>query len=172
LYERDSFAATCGPTFIKQLLGKTVRLEVRTRLTPYRREQLMAREFDIGVTTDACEWLEGMTARCIFSESFIVLTPRSVKANRYSRDSLLQRAAFTPFIRFNSQSHLGAQVETLLKRLGIKAPKRLEVDTADTLVAMVAAGLGLAITTPSCLVQGMQHAAAVRVGMLDNIEAG
>lgn len=168
----DSFAATCGPTFIKRLLDKTLRLAVRTGLTPFQGEQLMARELDIVVTTDACEWLEGKVDRCIFSESFIVLTSKSIKGTRYTREAMHRLAASTPFIRFNSQSHLGAQVETLLRRLGIKAPLRLEVDTADTLVAMVAAGLGWAITTPCCLVQGMQHASMVRVGMLDNIHAG
>lgn len=167
----DSFAATCGPTFIKRLLDKTVRLAVRTGLTPFQGEQLMAREFDIVVTTDACEWLEGKVDRCIFAESFILLTSRNAKATRYSREALHKLSSSTPFIRFNSQSHLGAQVETLLRRLGIKAPMRLEVDTADTLVAMVAAGLGWAITTPCCLVQGIQHASMVRVSTLENIRA-
>jgi len=167
----DSFAATCGPTFIKRLLDKTLRLAVRTGLTPFQGEQLMAREFDIVVTTDACEWLEGKVDRCIFSESFILLTSKGIKTTRYSREEIHKLSASTPFIRFNSQSHLGAQVETLLRRLGVKAPMRLEVDTADTLVAMVAAGLGWAITTPCCLVQGMQNAPLVTVGILDNIHA-
>lgn len=167
----DSFAATCGPTFIKRLLDKTVRLAVRTGLTPFQGEQLMAREFDIVVTTDACEWLEGKVSRCIFSETFILLTAKSIKATRYSREEMYKLATSTPFIRFNSQSHLGAQVETLLRRLGLVAPLRLEVDTADTLVAMVAAGLGWAITTPCCLVQGMQNVSKVTVGRLDNVHA-
>ena len=167
----DSFAATCGPTFIKRLIRKTARLAVRTGLTPFQGEQLMAREFDIVITTDACEWLEGKIDRCIFSEDFIVLTPKGAAATRYSREGLHELALAMPLIRFNSQSHLGAQVETLLRRLGVKAAPRLEVDTADTLVAMVAAGLGWAITTPCCLVQGMQHASMVRIGLLENIHA-
>jgi len=167
----DSFAATCGPTFIKRLIDKTLRLAVRTGLTPFQGEKLMSREFDIVVTSDACEWLEGKVDRCIFTESFIVVTSKKIRRNRYSREAVQRLSATTPFIRFNSQSHLGAQVETLMRRLGIRAPMRLEVDTADTLVAMVAAGLGWAITTPCCLVQGMQHAEAVTVGTLDNIHA-
>ena len=148
----DSFAATCGPAFIKRLLDKTIRLAVRTGLTPFQGEQLLAREFDIIITTDACEWLENKAARCIFSEHFLVLTPGAQPAGPCSRETLHRLARTAPLIRYNSQSHLGAQVETLLRRLGVKAPPRLEVDTADTLVAMVAAGLGWAITTPCCLV--------------------
>lgn len=165
----DSFAATCGPTFIKHLLEKTVRLAVRTGLTPFQGEHLFARDLDLVVTTDNFEWLEQKVDRRIFSEQFIVLTSNRVRAKSYTRESLRTLSSSTPLIRFNSQSHLGAQVETLLRRLGITAPFRLEVDTADTLVAMVAAGLGWAITTPTCLVQGMQHVRSVQIGLLEDI---
>ncbi len=167
----DSFAATCGPAFIKRMLERTVRLAVRTGLTPYQGERLFARELDIVVTTDPFEGMEKVDRR-IFSERFVLLLPRHAKGRRYGRDALQRLAAATPLIRFNTQSHLGAQVETLLRRLDLRAAQRLEVDTADTLVAMVAAGLGWAVTTPSCLLQGLQHLGGVRVALLSGVDAG
>ncbi|MEI6026447.1 MAG: LysR family transcriptional regulator [Betaproteobacteria bacterium] len=168
----DSFAATCGPSFIKRMLGQTVRLAVRTGLTPHQREQFLARELDIVVTTDPFESLERKVNRRLFSESFIVLNHRQSRAQLYSRDALHELAAASPLIRFNAQSHLGQQVEALVRSLGLRAARRLEVDTADTQVAMVAAGLGWAITTPSCLVQGQQHAGGVSVGALHGVRGG
>lgn len=167
----DSFAATCGPPFIKRMLEKTVRMAVRTGLTPYQGERLFARELDIIVTTDPFEGLDGKVDRQIYSEEFIVLTPREQKPRPYTREALQTLAASASLIRFNAQSHLGAQVETMLRRIGVRAAPRLEVDTADTLVAMVAAGLGWAITTPTCLVQGMLHIAGVSVSRLSGIHA-
>ena len=70
-------------------------------------------------------------------------------------------------MRFTAGSHLGTQVETLLRRQAVRATSRLEVDAADTLVAMVAAGFGWALTTPSCLLQGVAHAPGVQAGLLD-----
>ena len=171
----DSFAATCGPHFIKRMLDRTVRMAVRSGLTPYQGEQLLARELDIVITTDSLQGLhgtDGPVARQIYSEPFVVLTPVGPRLRGFSRQALQRLAASTPMIRFNAKSHLGAQVDTLLRRLDLRVAPRLEVNTADTLVAMVAAGLGWALTTPTCLLQGSQHAAGVHAGLISGVSAG
>ena len=166
----DSFAATCGPAFIGQMLHKTVRLAVRTGLTPRLGEELLNRSFDIVVTTDPFEGLEACVDRPVYTEPFLVLTPRASRLPAqasFDRALLRQLAGAAPLVRFNAGSHLGTQVEMLLRRLAVRATSRLEVDTGDTLVAMVAAGFGWALTTPSCLLQGATHAAQVRAGLLE-----
>jgi DNA-binding transcriptional LysR family regulator len=166
----DSFAATCGPAFIGQMLHKTLRLAVRTGLSPHLGEELLTRGFDIVVTTDPYEGLEACVDRLVYTEPFIVLTPRASRlpaAASFDRALLRQLASAGPLVRFNAGSHLGTQVETLLRRQAVRATSRLEVDTADTLVAMVAAGFGWALTTPSCLLQGAAHAPGVQAGLLD-----
>lgn len=175
----DSFAATCGPHFIKQMLERTLRLAVRSGLTQRHGEQLWSRELDIAVTTDPLEGLEGGVDRKIYSEPMLVLVPRVGRFRRMKNldkgidaEGLRRLGDEMPLIRFNSKSHLGVQVETLLRRVGVRAAHKLEVDTADTLVAMVAAGLGWALTTPTCLVQGAQHAAQVVAIRLGGLHAG
>jgi len=64
-------------------------------------------------------------------------------------------------VRYSERSYAGAQVERHLSRLGIRPPRAFEFDTSDSLVAMVATGMGVAITTPLCLLQGLAHAAQV-----------
>jgi DNA-binding transcriptional LysR family regulator len=165
----DSFASTCGPTFIRQLLQKTVRLSVRSGLTPFHGEKLFAREFDIVVTSDTFEAMERVAYRRIYSEDFLVLTPKRAGGRVYNREALRNLASSAPLVRFNSASHLGSQVETLLRRTGIRASSRVEVDTADTLVAIVGAGQGWAISTPTCIAQGAQYMGSVQVGLLSGI---
>lgn len=165
----DSFAATCGPAFIRQLLKKTVRLAVHSGLTPFHGEKLFAREFDIVVTTDTFDALERVAYRRLYSENFLVLTPKRGGSRVFDREALRRLALSEPLVRFNSKSHLGSQVETLLRRTGIRASSRLEVDTADTLVAMVGAGTGWAITTPTCIAQGAAYMGSVQVGLLSGI---
>lgn len=165
----DSFAATCGPAFIRQLLKKTVRLAVHSGLTPFHGEKLFAREFDIVVTTDTFDAMERVAYRRLYSENFLVLTPKRGGSRVFDREALRRLALSEPLVRFNSKSHLGSQVETLLRRTGIRASSRLEVDTADTLVAMVGAGTGWAITTPTCIAQGAAYMGSVQVGLLSGI---
>ena len=64
-------------------------------------------------------------------------------------------------VRYSERSYAGAQVERHLSRLGIRPPRAFEFDTSDSLVAMVATGMGVAITTPLCLLQGLAHAGQV-----------
>lgn len=165
----DSFAATCGPAFTRHLLQKTVRLAVRSGLTPFHGEKLFAREFDIAVTTDTFDGMERLTYRRIYSEDFLVLTAKRQGPLLFDREALRRLASSAPLVRFNKQSHLGSQVETLLRRTGIRASSRLEVDTADTLVAMVSAGTGWAISTPTCVAQGAQYMGSVQIGLLAGI---
>lgn len=167
-----SFAAACGPSFIKHVAAKTFRLAVRTGITPYQEQKLFGRELDIVVTTDALQGLDWKVDRRIYSEELIVLTPKETSLTVCGREALHTLAATLSLIRFSAQSHLGIQIETLLRRMRVRAALRFEVDSADTQVAMVAKGLGWAITTPSCLVQGVQHVHGVNIAFLSEVQAG
>ena len=71
-----------------------------------------------------------------------------------------------PLIRYSARSAIGIQVDRHLRRLGIAAPRRVELDSSDTLFAMVAAGVGWAITTPLCVLHGRPEPSAVRIERL------
>ena len=66
-------------------------------------------------------------------------------------------------IRYSARSHMGTQVEQHLRRLRIEHPQVLAFDTSDSLLAMVAGGVGVAISTPLCLLQGAIHFPALAV---------
>ncbi len=70
-------------------------------------------------------------------------------------------AGALPLVRFNADSHIGVQIEQYLRTQDVAPPNRLEIDTADSLVAMVAGGIGWALITPLCLLQARADPAVV-----------
>ncbi|WP_156226344.1 LysR family transcriptional regulator [Herbaspirillum chlorophenolicum] len=163
----DSFAATCGTHLVQQLLQVTNQLAVRTGLTPNLGEALARRELDLVISSRQLD-LEEIQSQPLMSERFMLIAPPSAPKCRVAADiATLEKAL--PIIRFNRQSHLGEQAERALRRIDVNPSHRLEVDTADTLTAMVAGGLGWAVTTPLCLLQGARSAAAVRVDVIEDL---
>ncbi len=162
----DSFAGTCGPAFIKAMLLQSTTLSVRTGLTPYHSEALVGRDLDIVVSTDPLADLDGIDRRRLLSEQFLVITPKAYTNKVRTPADLRELSEAQPIIRFNRQSHIGAQIERFLRRIDVRVPHRLEVDTADTLASMVAGEIGWAITTPMCLLQAGEYAKQVRLNFL------
>ncbi|MEO5733820.1 MAG: LysR family transcriptional regulator [Rubrivivax sp.] len=154
----DSFAATVGPLLIRELLQSTLQLSVYSGLSPTHGEALQRRTVDLVVTSDALDDVDGLERHLVLREPFVLVMPVDI-ARESSGLSLDQIAARHPLVRYSARSHLGRQVERHLRRLGVAAPRTVEIDTSDTLVAMVAAGCGWAITTPLCYLQGRAHAA-------------
>jgi DNA-binding transcriptional LysR family regulator len=157
----DSFAATIGPRLVHELIGMAVRLSVWSGLSPAHGEALLSRNLDVIVTTDEIGDAEGLERHLLLREPFILLLPRELSRELGSL-RLDQLAAKHPIVRYSARSHLGTQIDRHLRRLNIKSPRRLEVDSSETLVAVVANGLGWAITTPLCLLQGRAHAQEVQ----------
>jgi DNA-binding transcriptional LysR family regulator len=65
-------------------------------------------------------------------------------------------------VRYSARSTFGRKVERHLRRIRLAPPRRLEFDTADAVIAMVGAGVGWAVTTPVCFLQGLAHVRSVR----------
>ena len=156
----DSFASTAGPELIRSLSTEAVRVVVWSGLAPSLGAALLAREVDLIVTPDTLDDVEGLVRLTLWREPYLVLVPRSMLAAA-RRMSLEQLAATLQIIRFSARSHTGLQVDRHLRRIGVSTHRRIEVDGSDALVAMVGAGLGWALATPLCLLQGVGHAAKV-----------
>lgn len=166
----DSFAATCGTPLVQHLLRNVAQLSVRTGLTPNLGEALSRRELDLVISSRSLD-LDGVENHELLSERFFAIAPKQGAPVCRSVADLAALARALPIVRFNQQSHLGEQVQRALRRAGLNPPRRLEVDTADTLTSMVAGGIGWAITTPLCLLQGARSATAVRLDVLADLHA-
>ena len=155
----DSFASTVGPPLIKRLLSSTVHLHVASGLAPALGDALLERRLDMIVTADPPEPAAMLVRHRLLQERYVLLLPRAMAAAQPTW-SLEQLTAQAPLVRFNHDSHIGVHIERYLTEVGVVPPHRLEIDTADSLVAMVAAGIGWALITPLCLLQARASALA------------
>ena len=156
----DSFAATIGPALIKRLLSSAVHLHVSSGLSPGLGDALLERRLDMIVTTDLPDSEVAFECHRLLEESYVLLLPRQLAGDE-PEPTLSRLAAIAPLVRFHIDSHIGAQIERYLRAEGIVPPHRLEIDTAESLVAMVAADIGWALITPLCLLQARADPTAV-----------
>ena len=152
----DTFASTAGPELIRALTHQASRVVVWSGLAPSLGAALAARDVDAIITSDPLYDFDGLRRLALWKEPFVLLLPRTAEP-RTARPSLDQLAASSPLIRYSARSHTGSQIERHLRRLRIEAERRVEVDGSDALLAMVAAGIGWAITTPLCILQASAH---------------
>jgi DNA-binding transcriptional LysR family regulator len=158
----DSFAGTAGPAFIKNMIDAATQLAVWTGLSPSQGQALLSRQVDVIITSDMIEDVDGLDRQILWQEPFVLIMPKDAEIPKGGPD-LRQLAAELPLIRFSARSQLGSQIDRHLRRIGVVAHRRLEIDISDTVTAMVAAGIGWAITTPLCLLQGRDHRDQVHV---------
>lgn len=167
----DSFAATCGTQLIQQMVGNVTRLTTRSGWAAQLGEALVRRDLDIVITTDPLEDMNGILRHLLLKERFLVITPKQLPFPVQTLEDLERLADALPIIRFNPHSQNGMQIERILRRHHLKASSRLEVDTAYTLTSMVSGGVGWAITTPVCLMQGGKYSASVTPLFIEELNA-
>ena len=152
----DSFAATAGPAIAKRVTAAASQLLMWSGLANSHAQALLNRQLDLIITSDTLDDVDRIVRRAIFTEPFILVVPAARKSE-FEGASLLQATQLAPFIRFSARSHFGAVIERHLRRSGHVPLPSLEIDTADVVMAMVGAGLGCAITTPLCVLQGRAY---------------
>jgi DNA-binding transcriptional LysR family regulator len=148
----DSVANTIGPSLIRQLVARTRGLSVQIGMATVQEEALLGRELDLMISTNSFVDHPAFEHQLLYEESFVAIVGRDAR-HEATPPTLQALAAAVPFIRFSRTSTLGIRIERILRSNGIDAPRKLEVDHADTMTLLVAQGLGWAITTPTCLLQ-------------------
>ncbi|KJC37813.1 LysR family transcriptional regulator [Bradyrhizobium sp. LTSP857] len=158
----DSYAGTVGAHLVKELMTGSIALSLSawSGLAHSHAEALVRRMIDAAITCDAMEDLYDVERFPFYREPYLLVVPRGLETE-FAELDLREILARHRLVRHSERSYVGAQVERHLSRLGIRPPRAFEFDTSDSLVAMVATGMGVAITTPLCLLQGLAHAAQV-----------
>nr|WP_279635775.1 LysR family transcriptional regulator [Paraburkholderia silvatlantica] len=165
----DSFASTCGSVFTRHLLSKVTQLSIRTGLSPQQGEALLRRDLDLIVTSDPLMDANDVVRYRLFSERYFLITPKGLNIAVKNIEDLRALTNLLPIVRFNRSSQVGMQIERYLRRIEVRFPNRLELDNADALTSMVAEGIGWAITSPMCLLQGIHHAGDVKTHVVDKL---
>ena len=160
----DSYAGTVGAHLVKELATGSMALSLTawSGLAGSHAEALVRHTIDAAITCDPMEDLDDIERFPFYREPYLLVVPRNLAAElgELELGKILERCRL---VRHSERSYVGAQVERHLNRMAIRAPHAFEFDTSDSLIAMVSIGMGVAITTPLCLLQGIAHAANVAV---------
>lgn len=141
-----------GAPLIRALQGLADELRIWSTLTPHLERALRERELDVLINSEALDDIPDLERRVALSEPFIIAVPASFATARRKLDLPALTEAL-PMIRYTSRSNIGAVTERYLRRRRLEVPHRLEFDSSASVLEMVGAGLGWAITTPLCLAQ-------------------
>lgn len=154
----NSFASTAGPALVRQMLEEmqAIRFSAWSGLAPAQAEALMQHKLEAVITCDPMDELDGLMRYELLREPYVLLVPEALAATASGLD-LVALGRRHRLVRHSARSHAGAHIERHLRRVGADAPRVLEFDTAEAVIAMVAGGVGWAITTPLCLLHGLAH---------------
>lgn len=148
----ESFSVTAGPQLIKALRRSVDQLLVLSDNAADLGRQLMSRDLDLILSPDGLEGIDGIERKRVLRETFIALLPRSIPGD--SRPiSLQELASRAPMIRFSLRSHLGALVERHLRWQRVEVSRHLELDSTESVLPLIAEGVGWTIVPPLCLLQ-------------------
>lgn len=157
----DSFAGTVGPQVVRAFMDTVSTVMLRAGFTPPLIHALLDRQVDVIVASEAMDDVDLVRRYPLLREQYLLALPKSLRLER-GELALAALADRRPLIRYSSRSATGAQVDRHLRRLGVSVPRRVELDSSDTLFAMVAADVGWAITTPLCVLHGRPDLDAIR----------
>jgi len=161
----DSFADTIGPDLIRFAAQRAGDLFISQGLTPAHINDLQERRVDLVVSGDSVDEYDGLFRLPLLTEKFVLLLPEASRWNP-SNGTLADLARGLSFIRYSSRSTTGAIVERYLRVARVPTGRRIEVDNADMMCALVASGVGWAITTPLHILQGLPRLGGVAVRKL------
>ena len=141
-----------GPSLVRELQNLASEVQVVSGLTPELSRRLIQRELDVLITSDPMENVGNVAQRPLFREPFILVIPAS-RRDLEENLSLKAVIAALPLVRYTTRSIIGVSIERHLRRLTLDPSRFLEFDHSTSVLDMVGAGLGCAITTPLCLLQ-------------------
>jgi DNA-binding transcriptional LysR family regulator len=141
-----------GPALIRALQKLSTEVQIVTGLTPELSRRLTQRELDVLLTSDPMDQIENIVQRTLFREPFVLVLP-SASSGIAANASLKTVVETMPLVRYTTRSIIGVAIERQLRRTGFEPPKFLEFDHSTSVLDMVSAGLGCAITTLLCVLQ-------------------
>lgn len=163
----DSFAATIGPALVKSMAHHGGNVVMLSGITSQMLTHLARHDVDMAICTEAPNKGVGLHVRAVCDEHWVVASPAD-KAwpDQLSFKNLRQLTHGIPIVRYTQRSNIGTAIDQLLSHAGVESPRRFEFDATDSLLSLVASGVGWAITSPLCLLQSEHHAKRVNISLL------
>lgn len=108
-------------------------------------EQLRKRHIDMGIANRPIHEIMDLQEKPLLCDPFILAVPMDTSN---TPEELLSGESKLPFLRYSKTQIINSQIESQLRRLRISLPNKFQIDSNQTMMAMIAAGGGWAMTTP------------------------
>ncbi len=118
--------------------------------------QIARRDLDIAICAAAETAPSGTRAYPLLEDPYILTVPRGTDMS-----GGLAGLAGLAFLRRDPDQVMGQQIERYLSRAGLRLPQRFELDSNQSISALVANGSGWTITTPLSLLRAARFADAI-----------
>ena len=146
----DSLSDPFVPLVLKRLREIASAVTVVTGFDDFLRQNMLKHEYDAVVSTNLFDDISGFEQFELFKEDYVVIAP-SNNPGFTNEATFKQFAAKLPFIRLGNTSSMARSIERQLRRMRLSVPETFSCNTIESVVGMVAAGLGWAILTPVCV---------------------
>jgi len=122
---------------------------------------LESRELDIAICAAGPEPIRGMIVHPLVIDPYILAVPRGtdVTGGFASLENLT-------FLRRDSDQVMGKTIEHYLSRQGLAIPRRFELESNQSISALVAGGTGWTITTPLSLLRAGRFSGGIDAHLL------
>ncbi len=144
----DDFDSEIAPELAQLLAGAMPKCTFRHHTRPSHEiiQLLMENNLDVGVATRPVNDVPGLIEYPLLRDPFVIAVPASHSA---APEDFLAGTSGLPFLRYSSTQIIGARIEAHLRRIRVSLPNRFELESNQSIIGMVAAGSGWAITTPA-----------------------
>lgn len=106
---------------------------------------LAASDLQIAVAASSGNSSDTITEIPLARDPFMIVAPRGYVKNP---ERLIEELNDLPFLRYAREQLIGGQIEDHLAQLNLRFEERFEIGSNPALMAMVARGIGWAMTTP------------------------
>jgi len=119
---------------------------------------LESRHADMCIAAEPASPADWLEINPLLNEPFVLLAPKgSVDPNQPSLPQLMAK----PFIRFPKDQVVGRMIEARLATERLSLPRKFEIDSYQSIMAMAAQGTGWAIAPPMCFLRAQRFQAEV-----------
>lgn len=160
----DSYGEALGLEFIQAIKPMIRRVTLQHGFRSSLITALKHRDIDILITSDQNENHRSIERHALIRDPFLVIAPKQGGV-KFSVQELSEQL---PFIHYMPDSRIGAQTDLIARRIGIELNTNYELDSTQTLLRFVKAGMGWAIVSALCIVRYPKLLEDIELINLDN----
>ena len=119
---------------------------------------IAARALDLAICAEAPQARSDLVAFPLLDDPYVLAVPKGTGV-----EAGLRTLGDLPLLRRDGEQVMGQQIEDYLGRAGLDPPRRFELDSNQSISALVASGAGWTITTPLSVLRGGRFSGGIDV---------